>query len=81
MLVTDLRVLLVGYGGVKKAFLCAAAQLPNQMHPSSPNEAGKKDGSYFFIFEPLVFGIQINRCSGTGAEEYLSLRAPVSYVM
>lgn len=77
MLVTDLCVLLVGYGGVKKAFLCAAAQLPNQMHPSSSKEAGEKDGS---SFEPLVFGIQINRCSGTGAEEYWSLRAPVSYV-
>lgn len=47
---TDLRVLLVGYGGVKKAFLCAAAQLPNQMHPSSSKEAGEKDSSYFFFF-------------------------------
>lgn len=79
MLVTDLRVLLVGYGGVKKAFLCGAAQLPDQMHPSSSKEVGEKDGSYFF-FEPLVFGIQISRCSGMGAEEYSSLRAPVSYV-
>lgn len=35
---------------------------------------------FFFFFEPLVFGIQINRCSGMGAEKYLSLRAPVSYV-
>lgn len=47
---TDLRVLLVGYGGVKKAFLCAAAQLPDQMHPSSSKEVGEKDGSYFFFF-------------------------------
>lgn len=47
MLATDLRVLLVGYGGVRKAFLCAAAQLPNQMHPSSSKEAGEKHGSCF----------------------------------
>lgn len=47
---TDLHVLLVGYGGVKKTLLCAAAQLPNQMHPSSSKEVGEKDGSCYFFF-------------------------------
>lgn len=71
MLVTALRVLLVGCGGVKKGCLCAA-QLPTRWIHHLQKKQGRKM-AYIFFFEPLEFGTEINRCSGMGAEECLSL--------
>lgn len=51
--------------------MCCSAS--HQMDPSSSKEAREKDGLYIFFFEPLEFGTEINRCSGMGAEECLSL--------
>lgn len=50
--------------------MCCSAS--HQMHPSSSKEEGRKM-AYNFFFEPSEFGIEINRCSGMGAEECLSL--------
>lgn len=68
---TALRVLLVGCGGVKKGCLCAA-QLPTRWIHHLQKKQGRKM-AYIFFFEPLEFGTEINRCSGMGAEECLSL--------
>lgn len=72
MLVTALRVLLVGCGGVRKACLCAA-QLPTRcIHHLQKKQRRKMAYNFIFFFEPSEFGIEINRCSGMGAEECLS---------
>lgn len=59
--------------GVLERPVCVLLSVPPDASIIFKRSKGERWLIIFFFFDPSEFGIEINRCSGMGAEECLSL--------